>query len=409
MKTLLMIAFHFPPQAGSSGIQRTLGFARHLPMHGWRPVILSVDPRAYPETRGDQLDEIPDEVPVHRAWALDSARHLAWRGRYLGRLARPDRWWTWRWAAVRDGLRLIDQYRPAALWSTYPIPTAHVIGARLQRYSGLPWLADFRDPMAQDDYPADPVTHSQYVSIEKAAFAQARSCVMTTPGAAALYGARYPAHRDKIAVIENGYDERVFRTPPESTPLRPGCLTLLHSGIVYPSERDPGPLFQALRRLKESGQVRSGEVCLRFRAPVHEALLRDLTATHGLGDFIEILPPLPYAKAIDEMRRADALLLMQAANCNAQIPAKFYEYLRAGRPILSLVAPEGDTAAAVRTAGCEPPVAIDDADAIAGHLPGYLARLRAGTLAPVDSVTVRAAERGERARELARLLDGVCD
>ena len=39
---------------------------------------------------------------------------------------------------------------------TYPIATAHLIGAELQRRSGLPWIADFRDPMAQPNYPRDP-------------------------------------------------------------------------------------------------------------------------------------------------------------------------------------------------------------------------------------------------------------
>jgi hypothetical protein len=31
MTRVLMVAYHFPPLAGSSGIQRTLRFVRHLP------------------------------------------------------------------------------------------------------------------------------------------------------------------------------------------------------------------------------------------------------------------------------------------------------------------------------------------------------------------------------------------
>jgi len=31
MKRILMIAFHYPPLRGSSGIQRTLKFSRYLP------------------------------------------------------------------------------------------------------------------------------------------------------------------------------------------------------------------------------------------------------------------------------------------------------------------------------------------------------------------------------------------
>ncbi|WP_276678948.1 hypothetical protein [Nitrosomonas europaea] len=39
------------------------------------------------------------------------------------------------------------------IWSTYPIATAHLIGLTLQRLTGIPWMADFRDPMVQPDYP----------------------------------------------------------------------------------------------------------------------------------------------------------------------------------------------------------------------------------------------------------------
>ena len=44
-RKILMIAFHFPPMRGSSGIQRTLRFAQHLPALGWQPVVLSAHPR----------------------------------------------------------------------------------------------------------------------------------------------------------------------------------------------------------------------------------------------------------------------------------------------------------------------------------------------------------------------------
>ena len=46
MKRVLMIAYHFPPMRGSSGIQRTLKFAQYLPQEGWQPVVLSANPRA---------------------------------------------------------------------------------------------------------------------------------------------------------------------------------------------------------------------------------------------------------------------------------------------------------------------------------------------------------------------------
>jgi hypothetical protein len=92
---------------------------------------------------------------VERAFALDASRQLAVRGRYPAFMARPDRWVSWWLGAVPKGLAMIRKYRPQAIWSTYPIATAHKIACTLQRLTGLPWIADFRDPMAQDGYPED--------------------------------------------------------------------------------------------------------------------------------------------------------------------------------------------------------------------------------------------------------------
>ena len=67
MKRLLMIAFHFPPLVGSSGIQRTISFARHLPRFGWEPLILTAHPRAYERVSDDQLKDVPSDTVVERA------------------------------------------------------------------------------------------------------------------------------------------------------------------------------------------------------------------------------------------------------------------------------------------------------------------------------------------------------
>ena len=59
-RRLLMVAYHFPPLAGSSGIQRALRFVQHLPSFGWQPLVLSAHPRAYERTSPDQLADVPN-------------------------------------------------------------------------------------------------------------------------------------------------------------------------------------------------------------------------------------------------------------------------------------------------------------------------------------------------------------
>ncbi|OYV01455.1 MAG: glycosyltransferase [Burkholderiales bacterium PBB5] len=397
MKRVLMVAFHFPPLAGSSGIQRTLRFVQQLPQLGWQPLVLSAHPRAYERTGTDLLAEVPDGTVVRRAQAL----------RYVAALARPDRWMSWQWDAVRQGLALVRQYKPDVLWTTYPIATAHAIGRALHQRTGLPWVADFRDPMAQDGYPEDPQVWAAYKRIESAAAQNASACCFTTPSAARTYRQRYADRADRMVVLENGYDEGTFSraeaTLTDRSPLTPGCLTLLHSGIVYPAERDPRPLFEALGTLRQHQPALAARLRLRFRAAVSEDLLHALCAQHGVQDLVEILPPVPYAQALAEMLRADGLLVMQASNCNEQVPAKVYEYLRARRPIVALTDAAGDTWNVLQRAGIGPVAALDDAAAIAALLADFAQQRRLGWLPQDDAVA--GASRLARSAALAQVLD----
>ncbi len=154
-----------------------------------------------------------------------------------------------------------------------------------------------------------------------------------------LYRERYPEVAPERAVlIENGYDEESFAgleiSATAKGPLNPSRITLLHSGVVYPSERNPTELFRAMRALQDAGQISAARFVLRLRAAAHEEWLSSLAVEHGVAELIELAPPLPYREALEEMLRADGLVVLQADNCNAQIPAKLYEYLRCRRPIL---------------------------------------------------------------------------
>lgn len=407
MKQVLMVAFHFPPLAGSSGIQRTLRFAAHLPSFGWQPTVLTAHSRAYERTSQDLMSEVGPDVAVERAFAVDTRRHLSAFGRYPWWLASPDRWMSWRWGAALSGGRLIRARRPDVLWSTYPIATAHVIGADLHRRFGIPWVADFRDPMAQEGYPADPRIWSAFKSIEQHTVGAARWSVFTTPGAARVYENRYPRFAPNIRVLPNGYDEASFATLEGVTcePLTPGATTLLHSGVVYPSERDPTCLFEALERLVSAGKFGQGRLKVRFRASGNDAMLNELARRHRLQAVVEVLAPTEYRHALAEMLRADGLLILQAANCNEQIPAKLYEYLRSRRPILALTDPSGDTAGAVRSVGIGAIARLDSTDDIAVALHEFVEAIEQGRAVLPETSAVARLERREQARDLASLLE----
>lgn len=411
-RRLLMIAYHYPPAKGSSGIQRTLKFSAYLRDLGWEPIVLTVSPRAYSQTSDDQMAEIPAGAVVARAFAFNAAKTLALAGRYPGWLAQPDRWVSWWPAGVWQGLGLIRRYRPAAIFSTFPIATAHLIALTLRRLSGLPWLADCRDSMTEPGYPPDPLTWKTNRRLEAAMVRHCSRAIFTTPGARRMYAERYPEiDPSRWAVIENAFDEdnfraaeQVFEAPP-AQPDKP--VTLVHSGILYPAERDPRPFFSALAKLKAAGEIGSASLQVVLRAAGNEAEYRTMLQELGLTDIVHLPSPVSYREALQEMLGADGLLLFQGASCNHQIPAKLYEYFRAGRPILALADPAGDTANALRAASAQTIADIANEEDIVGALRTFLAGVRGGTLAGVAREAAARHSRQSRTRELAALLDEV--
>lgn len=409
-RTVLLIAFQFPPMRGSSAIQRTLRFAQHLPKFGWKPVVLTATPGAYEQVSTTADVEIAG-IDVHRARAFDAARHLSLFGRYPRSLAIPDRWVTWKYSAVRAALRLIREKRVDVVWTTFPIATAHEIGLAVEMRSGLPWVAEFRDPMWQGDYPPDPRVNRVWKDLESRVFERARRVVVTTPGAARDYRERYPAFGEaNIQVVENGFDEETFadaearvRSRPAATPPADRRLTLLHSGVIYPSERDPTCLFDAVALLKSRGDPVASRLDIRLRATGSDSRYRRMIDERQIGDIVRLEPAVDYVSALEEMLTVDGLLILQAANCNAQIPAKIYEYFRAGRPIVALTDPAGDTATALRRAGAGLVAPLDSVDAIAAALCEFVRRTDERQWHAASSAAVGEYSREHRTAEIAAI------
>lgn len=208
--------------------------------------------------------------------------------------------------------------------------------------------------MVQPDYPPDPLTYRAYERVENKTIAQCASAVFTTPGTLRDYQTRFshvPASR--FHLIENGYDESSFAAITRSVNqiTKAGGITLLHSGVIYPSERDPTCLFEALATLLKKHVIGAESLHIILRASHHEAYLQSLIDHFEIGAVVSLAPPISYNDALAEMLTVDGLLILQAANCNNQIPAKLYEYLRAQRPILALTDLVGDTAEKLRSMG----------------------------------------------------------
>lgn len=419
-RRVLLIAFHFPPFSQSSGLLRTFCFARDLLLHGWLSTVLTVRASVYEKSRDDLIDKIPPEVQVERAAAWDVARDFAIGGRYPDWLALPDRWWSWLAGGAWRALKRWRAWRPDVIWSTYPIATAHLLGMLLARASGRPWIADFRDPMLEQDKrdgtwtPADPRLRRARSWIERACMRHATRLVFCTDGARQICLRRYGLqHAEKCLVIPNGFDEEIFHEvettlPAQNSGSARAPLTLVHSGVIYASaDRDPTAFLEALGVLKHKGEESAATLRVILRASGNDALFSAIAERFECRDMIELMPALPYQQAIAEMFQADGLLIFQGYPSNPAIPAKLYEYIRVGRPVFAMAHAEGETAGLVAAAGLGRVVDLEDVAGISAGLRVYLHDLRSGLLRGPAPEQIATFARSERARELAAVLDTI--
>src|SRR5204863_613760 len=180
---------------------------------------------------------------------------------------------------------------------------------------------------------------------------RAAAVVFTTRGILDQVSAHHdPALGSKYYVVPNGCEVDEFEElvrdrgslgPPQDAPRDP--FVLLHAGSLY-GGRDPRPLFRAIAAAVQSGDIDPR----RFRLRLIGTLALDgvsLTKTCdelGLGEVVQLLPRMPRRDSLAEMMAASALLLVQPGH-PLSIPAKAYEYLATGRPVLA-IADEGETA-----------------------------------------------------------------
>jgi glycosyltransferase involved in cell wall biosynthesis len=237
--------------------------------------------------------------------------------------------------------------------------------------------------------------------------------VVTTPGTLRLHRRRFPdIPPDRWELIPNGYDEENFldaeRIPSRgaAASLR-GPLTLVHSGILYPTERDPQPFFTAIAEMKAAGELSSQDLRVVLRATSYDEVYAPQLRQQAIDDIVLLERPIGYRDALREMLDASGLLLFQGSSCNHQVPAKLYEYMRSGRPILGLCDPRGDTASTLRECGGKHIAPLDDVARIKLVLARFLEEVRAGVATGVERSVAVMYSRKNGARRLADIFDDV--
>lgn len=410
----LLIAYHFPPLGGVASL-RLLRFARLLPEHGWDTCVLTAsrgdfvrDPSLdFPEQRVRRAFNFELSRTARGALRLDPgaaeklpARSPLARARDLARrwLYRPDAqvgWYPFALSAARALLR--DTRCDAIISTAYPM-TAHLVARRLQRETGLPWVADFRDLWS--DWSTDRGLRLRLdQALERDVLARASAVTTVSPTYAEVLRGRGAR---RALVLTNAFDEELFDGPAPA----PEPATCAYLGTYYPGYQDHlDTALRGLGRLRASGRVPG--LRLRFIGAEPrglDPLLREL----GLDACAESTGFLPHRAAASELRRASVAFFAgpEAAEPPAlrgNVAGKVFEYLAARRPILLVGHPESDVARLLRPferARCVP---VGDVQAAADAFEELTAWRGDEERSMLDAFRSRTL-----ARRLADLLDSLC-
>lgn len=315
MKRKVLIIAHAYPPYNSIGALRAAKFAKYLPRYGWEPIVIT---RTWPvEMWG--LDEPPgvrvirtdhhDRLGIFRRGRLSKARAPAgnpqtsgWQER-LRRLASfwikellayPDDFIGWRAHALEAARWVLKEEEISVIFSTSPPPTSHLIAHELQRRTGLPWVADFRDLWTQNHYFRHTLPRQWLETRLEKRVVQNASILITVshPLAQRLK----QLHKKPVEVLTNGFDEDDYAgPPPPPTPY----FSITYTGQIYAGKRDPSLLFAAARELLKDGVIDPEKFKVRFYGPErdkHKILV--LANRYGVHEFVVHGGKLPYREAI---------------------------------------------------------------------------------------------------------------
>jgi hypothetical protein len=107
------------------------------------------------------------------------------------------------------------------------------------------------------------------------------------------------------------------------------------------------------------------------------------------------------------MCAADGLLALQSTDCNDQIPARAYKYIRASKPVLGLCGAGSDTEGVLQRAGMLHLAPLESTELVVLALRNFVTTLQSVTSATRNTKFVESFSRFSKARELAQLLDEV--
>lgn len=361
LKKVLIITYYWPP-SGGVGVQRWLKFTKYLPDWGWEPIILTPsnpafdlkDPSLVRDVRSEtEVLKIPIWEPyglveklsgkkgqenLNRGMALEGgkkgifSRVFPWM---RGNLFIPDPRVFWVRPATDFALRILESNKIEAIITTGPPHSVHLIGRKLRKKSGLPWIADFRDPWTKWEVlhrmQLSSMAMKIHQSLERKVLQTADLVLTATPG--------MQEDLDKLGArnsktVLNGVDHEDL---PEGypDPAVPDKFRIVYVGLMN-EKRNPPALWEALDELCAQSEEFCQALEISLTGSISPAIQQAFGTYSRLKDHCVIQGNVSHQEVFELYQNAAILLLLveQEVASRIVIPAKLYEYMTAQKPVL---------------------------------------------------------------------------
>jgi len=429
-KKVLIITYYWPP-AGGIPVQRWLKFAKYLREYQWDPIIYTVSNGDY--LKDDSLlSEVPEGIEViHRPilepyrlyWLIASAKKKNRYGRvemkpdqkatYFQKIALwlrgnvfiPDARRFWIGPSFRFLKKYLKTTKVDAIISTGPPHSMHIIGMKLFKELGIPWIADFRDPWTSMDY---------YQDLKLTGWADRKHRwleqeVIRTASKVTVVGnamkEEFEAKGSKqVVVLHNGFDENDFKL---SAPvLLDKKFSIVHVGSFF-LRRNPIALWEALSKLNEENHPMMDDLEIKLVGNVNESILGSINH-FGLNNYLNLVAQKPYKEVLTDIHAAQLLLLPidNFAGAKWVITGKVFEYLAVKRPILCIAPTDGDAAFVINSTESGKIFGFTDVNGIKKQLIQWYEEFRIGKL-NVNSKGIELYSRKGLTRELVAILNNL--
>ena len=198
---------------------------------------------------------------------------------------------------------------------------------------GAVWVQDFRDPM--EPHAPNKIGLLFLKRIQKNAVRNCDLCTAVSEDLAKHLSVQ--AGGKTVHTIYNGYDPLADTLQPSATPEK-DVLSICYTGSIYASKQDFSPVLQALQCLKTQNKIALSRVRLHY-AGNDFPYLYDAAKKAGVEEVLIDHGYLSRAEATKIQQTSDlyTVLSWNTKTSKGVLTGKFYEGIRAKKPILSII------------------------------------------------------------------------